>query len=234
LRADVRRRAGAFRAGFAVPDVLAAPVERFAAVERLATGFFAPLERLPVERLAVERFAAGLRAPDERAPPVARAAPPELEPPPSASVHLPAITRCAASATASAISEPNLVALAIMLLAAWDAVSAASSPASRILRRAAGLALIAAAAAARPAASISLLIAALASLSTVLSPELEDDLEELLFADFAIASISLGNAEALYSRNGSRMKPEMREIPDMLKGTAANAAMPFDMVSGRK
>ena len=43
------------------------------------------------------------------------------------------------------MSEPNLVALAIMLLAACDAVSAASSPASRILRRAAGLALIAAA-----------------------------------------------------------------------------------------
>lgn len=33
-------------------------------------------------------------------------------------VHLPDITRCAASATASAISEPSLVALAITLLAA--------------------------------------------------------------------------------------------------------------------
>jgi uncharacterized protein (DUF2344 family) len=78
-------------------------------------------------------------------------------------------------------------------------VSAASSPASRIARRAFGLALIAAAAAASPAASISLLIAALASLSTVLLFELElerdrddddfePDLEELLRADFAIAS----------------------------------------------
>jgi hypothetical protein len=77
-----------------------------------------------------------------------------------------------------------LVALFITLLAALDAVSAASRPASRILRRADGLALIAAAAAASPAASISLLIAALAILSTVLEAE---DLEELFLADFAIA-----------------------------------------------
>lgn len=92
--------------------------------------------------------------------------------------------------------EPSLVALDTTLLAACDAVSAASSPASRIFFRAAGLALIAAAAAASPAASISLLIAALASLSTVVSlerdeDELERDLEELerdelLRADFAI------------------------------------------------
>ena len=39
-----------------------------------------------------------------------------LEPP--SIDHLPDITRCAASATASAISEPSLVALDIMLLAA--------------------------------------------------------------------------------------------------------------------
>jgi hypothetical protein len=52
------------------------------------------------------------------------------------------------------------------------------------LRRAAGLALIAAAAAARPAASISLLIAALASLSTV---SLDEEPEELFFEDLAIA-----------------------------------------------
>jgi hypothetical protein len=89
--------------------------------------------------------------------------------------------------------DPNLVALAITLLAACDAESAASRPASRILRRAAGLALIAAAAAARPAASISLLIAAFASLSTValeraLELEREDGLEELLREDLAIAS----------------------------------------------
>jgi hypothetical protein len=108
--------------------------------------------------------------------------------------HLPVITRCAASATASAISEPNLVALAITLVAACDAVSAASSPASRIARRAFGLALIAAAAAARPAASISLLIAALASLSTVslllllpLDDVLFEEREVLLRADLAIA-----------------------------------------------
>jgi hypothetical protein len=104
--------------------------------------------------------------------------------------HLPDMTRCAASATASAMIEPSLVALDTTLLAAAVAVSAASSPASRILRRAAGLALIAAAAAASPAASISLLIAALASLSTVSFPEdLDpDDFDELFLADFAIAS----------------------------------------------
>jgi len=75
-------------------------------------------------------------------------------------------------------------------------VSAASRPASRIARRAFGLALIAAAAAASPAASISLLIAALASLSTVSLPLLLlrsdepplDEPEEPLRADLAIAS----------------------------------------------
>jgi hypothetical protein len=65
-------------------------------------------------------------------------------------------------------------------------VSAASRPASRIARRAFGLALIAAAAAARPAASISLLIAAFASLSTV-SDELDEDRLDVFLADFAIA-----------------------------------------------
>ena len=88
----------------------------------------------------------------------------------------PDITFWASSATASAISEPSLVALLTTELVALLAVSAASSPASRILRRAVGLALIAAAAAARPAASISLLIAALAILSNVsfmLPPSME-------------------------------------------------------------
>jgi hypothetical protein len=84
---------------------------------------------------------------------------PEELPPPS--------TFWAASATASAIRAPSLPTLAAMALAALPALSAASRPASRILRRTDGLALIAAAAAARPAASISLLIAALASLSIV-------------------------------------------------------------------
>jgi hypothetical protein len=100
----------------------------------------------------------------------------------SSDVHLPVSMRCAASATASAMMEPSLVALDTML----DAVSAASRPASRILRRAAGLALIAAAAAARPAASISLLIAALASLSTVSLPVIELA-SEFWFGRFAIA-----------------------------------------------
>lgn len=79
----------------------------------------------------------------------------------------PPSTFCAASATASAISAPSLPTLVAIALAALPALSAASRPASRILRRTDGLALMAAAAAARPAASISLLIAAFASLSNV-------------------------------------------------------------------
>jgi hypothetical protein len=151
----------------------AAEVERLA-VERDAVDFARDVVlRLAVERRAVLRF--GVAA----------------APGSSSAVHLPDITRCAASATASAMIEPNLVALFTILLAACEAVSAASRPASRIALRALGLALIAAAAAASPAASISLLIAALASLSTVvfldLEVEPEDDLEEVLLADFAIA-----------------------------------------------
>lgn len=143
---------------------------------------------LPVDddfRAPLDRLLLDLRAPLPRDDEVE----PELDPllvlaMPSI-VHLPDITRCAASATASAISEPSLVALATTLLAAWVAVSAASSPASRIARRALGLALIAAAAAANPAASISLLIAALASLSTVSLPDVGP--VEPLDGDFAIA-----------------------------------------------
>ena len=167
----------AFFAALARELVELLAVARFA-VERFAVERFA-VERFAVERLAVER----LRVVDLRA--AVRARPPVLPPVPSSTVHLPDITRCAASATASAISEPNLVALAIMLVAACDAVSAASSPASRIARRTLGLALIAAAAAANPAASISLLIAALASLSTVSLPD--EVVEVLLRADLAIA-----------------------------------------------
>jgi hypothetical protein len=161
------------------------PVADFARVlvERFAVA------RLAVERLAVLRFAAGLRAELVDDAELARAAEPSSE------VHLPDITRCAASATASAMIEPNLVALAIMLFAACEAVSAASRPASRILRRAAGLALIAAAAAAKPAASISLLIAALASLSAVVL--LERDLEELFRGVLAMCCLPPSPDEAL-------------------------------------
>ncbi|MFL6763892.1 MAG: hypothetical protein ACJ8FO_01705 [Sphingomicrobium sp.] len=165
----------------------------FLVVLRLAVLRFA-VARFAVERFAVERFADDLRAPpllraalDEEREPVLALAEPSV-------VHLPDMTRCAASATASAISVPSLVALATTLLAACEAVSAASSPASRIALRALGLALIAAAAAARPAASISLLIAALASLSTVSLPEEEREeprVEDLARVDLAIAFISL-------------------------------------------
>jgi hypothetical protein len=174
--------AGDFRAA---DDLVAPPVVDFAAVDRVDFARF-----VPALRAAAGRFAADFRAGFDALLVLDEAEPSML--------HLPDITRCAASATASAMIEPSFVALDTTLLAACEAVSAASSPASRIFLRAAGLALIAAAAAASPAASISLLIAALASLSTVVSPEPERDedelerdreeleREELLPADFAI------------------------------------------------
>jgi hypothetical protein len=183
------------------------------------------VERVEVERFAVERFAVLFRAPVLRAP-VERPEELALCAPPS-SVHFPDITRCAASATASAMIEPSFVALDIMLVAAALAVSAASRPASRILRRADGLALIAAAAAASPAASISLLIAAFAILS-VMSLELVEP-DELFREDLAIADLPRRQKDS-QCRNGSRMTRQVREFrsreranlqtPDMLKGTA--------------
>jgi len=86
------------------------------------------------------------------------------------------------------------------------------------LRRAVGLALIAAAAAASPAASISLLIAALASLSTVLDPEV---LEELFLADFAIARLPCSAVKGTNGRNGSLMMGECMARHENVKGTAA-------------
>ena len=141
----------------------------------------APVLRAEVARCAVER--------DEE---------PELLPLLSSSVHLPDITRCAASATASAISEPRRDALETIVLAAACAVSAASRPASRILRRAAGLALIAAAAAANPAASISRLIAALASLSKVFLSELPPLLPRLPEDLAMLASLFRSETQKLF------------------------------------
>ena len=180
-------------AGLRAVDVRLAPeAEDLARVE---PAFLAPPLRLAVERLALERFAVDRLAVDLRAPPLRDEADDEralLALGASSAAHLPDITRCAASATASAMMLPSLVALDIMLVAAWDAVSAASRPASRILRRALGLALIAAAAAARPAASISLLIAAFAILSIAsLRDEEPEELEDPFFADFAIVNSSL-------------------------------------------
>jgi hypothetical protein len=249
------------------PVVLRAPEEAveplFADVERLDVDFFAAppgLEavlrdvaarelavRVPLDFLAVERVPLDLRAPVDRVDVLL----PLAEPPPllevAVALHFPDNTRCAASATASAISEPSLVALAAMLVAAFDAVSAASSPASRIFLRAAGLAAIAAAAAVSPAASISLLIAALASLSTVLSlePERDDDeperdlveleREELLRGDFAIFSLpGRGKDTSRLFRFPNEAASAWLVQPENVKGTAAFAAMPFDMVSGRR
>jgi hypothetical protein len=153
-----------------------------------------PLLFAAVLRLVDFRAVAFFRVPVARLVPVdfARVAPPaELAravPPLSSSDHLPVITRWAASATASAISSPSLLAVDMTLVAACEAASAASSPASRILRRAAGLALIAAAAAASPAPSISRLIAAFAILSTVVDfLDRDDDFDERFFVlDLAI------------------------------------------------
>jgi hypothetical protein len=190
LRAAVRLRAGALR-GFRAADERAG---FFAADARLAleallalraAGLRALVLRVAVLRVVVLRFA-GLRAAVLRAPAVRERD--ALEPLLAAATGFPVMSRSAASATASAIKAPSFVALAAMLLAACDAVSAASRPASRIARRAFGLAAIAAAAAVSPAASISLLIAALAILSTVLLvDDFEDELDERVLADFAIA-----------------------------------------------
>jgi hypothetical protein len=163
---------------------------------------FAALDFAALDRADAERDVLVLaRDPADRDPLEAR--PAELrdeveEDDPSSVPHLPVMTRWAASATASAMMLPSLVALDIMLVAACDAVSAASRPASRIFRRALGLALIAAAAAAKPAASISLLIAALAILSIVSLPDEEPDdpepeerlLDDPVFGDFAIVTSS--------------------------------------------
>jgi hypothetical protein len=174
------------RDDFAAPLLARFAVERFAgdlrAVEVRVAPEFAVFARVDVERFAVDFRAVDLRAVDRFAVDLRAGFDALLElvdvlAAPSID-HLPDITRCAASATASAMIDPNLVALETTLLAACDAVSAASRPASRIFLRAVGLAAIAAAAAVNPAASISLLIAAFASLSTVLSLEREPDADE--------------------------------------------------------
>ena len=180
LRGDFAFAVDFFAAGFRAVD---------AALERDADGFARDDVDLPAAALEGERDAEDFRAVDFRAVDLRavdlravdfRAV--DLRVPlllvvlePSSAFHLPDITRCAASATASAINEPSLAALDATLLAACCAVSAASRPASRIARRALGLALIAAAAAARPAASISLLIAAFAILSMVSEPDDRED-----------------------------------------------------------
>ena len=194
LRRELVRRAAGLRVVFAPVPADLARLEvalGLVEVEREAVDF-AALARAGALR-AGDLRAAGLRAVVLRgAPPLPLVLreEPALEDA-SLADQLPLMTRCAASATASAMRLPSLVALDIMLVAACDAVSAASSPASRILRRALGLALMAAAAAASPAASISLLIAAFAILSTVVLSLPDEEPEELFFADFAIVDSSL-------------------------------------------
>jgi hypothetical protein len=225
LRAvDLRAAAGLARLAFARVEAERDAPALFA---RAALDFARDPEALRAAvaglRVPVERLVAVLRVAVERA---ARDVPPESPVPVElSSVHLPDMTRWAASATASAISAPSLVALVTMLLAACDAVSAASSPASRIARRAFGLALIAAAAAASPAASISLLIAALASLSAVVVPEPADDfLDAVFLEDLAIVSLPQSREKTLQNRNSSLAVCEVGGIADMLKGTAARCS----------
>ena len=249
-----------------VPLLLAARVPvLFALVEPLLLRALPLLDAVDREALLLARvFLAAperdcevveLRALVLRAPPL-RAAPPLLllllDPP--SSDHLPDITRCAASATASAISDPSRVALVITEFAALLALSAASIPASRIFLRADGLALIAAAAAARPAASISLLIAALVILSTVLSfepferdedfdDEVFDDVLRLL--DFAIANLPVcpfvrhmkPTTVPLRTRKGGGFEPIRGRVPmgcRYVKGDRRSATIPSNMVSGRR
>jgi hypothetical protein len=194
--AALLRAAGFFAAGFFAALFLAAG---FFALERLAADFGFAAERLGVAAVAGAASSPG---------------------------HLPDITFCAASATASAISEPSLVALDITDLAALSAVSAASIPASLMALRAFGLAAIAAAAAVRPAASISLLIAALAILSVVLEPELferDEDLDEAFrVLDFAIANLPCGRRIYTWREQQFRCAAEKaKEIggPGCVKGS---------------
>ncbi len=99
-----------FAAGLRAVDERPVPADDFA---RDVGDFFAAL-RFAVDRFAVDRFALVLRAPLRRGDD--DVAEPELALP--STVHLPDMTRCAASATASAINDPSFVALAMTLLAA--------------------------------------------------------------------------------------------------------------------
>lgn len=134
--------------------------------EALRDVFFAVVARAEVFGL-VSVFALGLAlfVSDSFAGPLDEPALLRSSPP----FHLPDIIRCAASATASATKVPSRDALFITDVAALVALSAASNPASRILRRAVGLAASAAAAAVNPAAIISRLTAAFAIRSIVVS-----------------------------------------------------------------
>ena len=106
-----------FAAGLRAVDERPVLADDFA---RGAGDFFAVL-RFTVPRFAVDRFAADRFAGDLRAP-ARRGDDDELEPDPAlalpSTVHFPDMTRCAASATASAINDPSFVALAMTLLAA--------------------------------------------------------------------------------------------------------------------
>ena len=165
----------------------------------------------------------------------------------SSSLHLPDMTRWAASATASAMSDPSLETLFITFVVAAVALSAASIPASWIARRALGLAAIAAAAAVRPAARTSRVMAALASLSKL---SLADDPLKskptfanapflsfalpLPFPLFDLAMTSLPVDDALNQRRSSAVTvPVLLERRHSKGELPHHMATPLDMVSGR-
>lgn len=106
-----------FAAGLRAVDERLVLVDDFA---RDAADFFAVL-RFAVDRFAVALFVVARFAGDLRAP-VRRGDDEEPEPDPALALpstdHFPDMTRCAASATASAIKDPSFVALAMTLLAA--------------------------------------------------------------------------------------------------------------------
>ena len=123
--------AGFARAADAVDEVLRAALDRVepvlgdfvAAADDLVRELFArdvdlrAVDDFARERVAFAREPVALRAPLVRELPEVEADDEPVLALPS-TVHFPDITRCAASATASAISEPSLVALATTLLAA--------------------------------------------------------------------------------------------------------------------
>ena len=117
-------RLAALRGFAVVPAVAFFAGERFAGDLRAVDDLVAPVlaDFARVVRDAVDRFAVDLRAVervalDFRAGVEAVLDPEEVEADPSMD-HLPVITRCAASATASAMIEPSLVALDTTLVAA--------------------------------------------------------------------------------------------------------------------
>jgi hypothetical protein len=102
LRVDDLPAVVALAAGLRAADERLLPADAFA---RVAVDFFAP-PFLAADRLAAGRFALDFREVPLRDEDERDVEPPELDPEPAlaSTVHLPDITRCSASSTASSIS----------------------------------------------------------------------------------------------------------------------------------